>query len=300
MTADVSHSDLAIANANGIEIAYDTFGDPHAPPLVLIMGLGFQMIVWDEEFCKEIADRGYWVIRFDNRDTGLSTRFDEAEVPDVFSILEAKIQGKAFQTPYTLSDMADDTVGLLNELKIDVAHMVGLSMGGMIAQMMAVCHPSRVQTLTAIMSSTGAPGLPPPTPEALSILLNRLPSDRTGYIEGCVQIWQILSGPNMPADESRVKELAGHSYDRGLNPAGFSRQLAAIITFGSIKEKLESVNVPTLVLHGDSDPLIPLECGLDIADSIRKAKMIILKGMGHALHRDLWPRIIDAIEQHAL
>ena len=300
MTQNVPHSDVGITKANGIEIAYETFGDPGAKPMLLIMGLGYQMIVWDDEFCIQLASRGYWVIRFDNRDIGLSTRFDEAGVPNISTLLKSREQGKAVHVPYTLSDMADDAIGLLDALGIKSAHIVGLSMGGMIGQIMAVEFSERICTLSSLMSSTGNPGLPPPKPEALSILFTPLPTERIDYIESCVHVWRVLSGPKFPVDETRVRKWAEQSHDRGLNPAGFARQHAAIIVSGSRKEMLRSVTVPTMVLHGDADPLVPVECGIDTANAIPGAKLVIVKGMGHALPKALWPRVINAIVRHAV
>jgi pimeloyl-ACP methyl ester carboxylesterase len=299
MTQNVPHSDVGIAKANGIEIAYETFGDPSAKPMLLIMGLGFQMIVWDDEFCTQLATRGYWVIRFDNRDIGLSTRFDKADVPNIFTLLKSQEQSKAIHVPYTLSDMTDDVIGLLDALGIESAHVVGLSMGGMIGQIMAAKFSERIHTLTSIMSSTGDPGLPPPKSDAISVLLMPLPTERVAYIESCVRVWSVLSGPQFPVDETRVRKWAGQSHDRGLNPAGFARQFAAIIASGSRKEMLKSVTVPTMVFHGDADPLVPVECGIDTANTIPGAKLVIVKGMGHALPEALWPRAIDAIKHHA-
>jgi len=300
MTQNVPHSNMGIAKANGIEIAYETFGDPGAKPMLLIIGLGSQMIVWDDEFCTQLASKGYWVIRFDNRDVGLSTRFDEAGIPNIATLLKSQEQGKAVHVSYTLSDMADDAIGLLDALGIESAHVVGLSMGGMIGQIMAVEFPERIRTLTSVMSSTGDPGLPPPKPEALSILLTPLPTDRACYIECSVRIWRVLSGPKFPVSGTRVRKWAGQSYDRGLSPTGFARQYAAIIASGNRKEILGSVTQPTMVLHGDADPLVPVECGIDTANAIPGAKLVIVKGMGHALPKALWPRVINAIARHAV
>lgn len=300
MTQRVPHSDPASVEANGIEIVYDTFGEASAaPPMLLIMGLGAQMIAWDEEFCAALAARGYWVIRFDNRDVGLSTRFDEAGVPDIPALMQAAAQGEAIQAPYTLRDMADDAVGLLDALGIESAHVVGISMGGGIAQEMTIHHPDRVRTLTSIMSSTGDPQLPPPKPEAAAILVTPAPTDRAGYIESSIKTWRVLSGPGYPLDEDRTRERAGRSFDRGLSPDGTARQLAAIMASGSHKEALKSVQVPTLVIHGDADPLVPVEGGIDTADSIPGAELMIIEGMGHSLPPEVAPQVIEAIARHA-
>jgi len=290
----------ALASANGIQIAYETFGDPNDPALILIMGLGYQMIFWDEAFCSQLAGRGFHVIRFDNRDSGLSTWLDHAGVPDISLLKQLMAQRKTVSAPYSLLDMADDAVGLLDDLEIESAHIVGRSMGGMIGQMMAIHHSDRVRTLTVMMSSTSAPGLPPPEPEVLSILLEPEPEDREGFIEHAVRIWKVLSGKEFQVDEPRVREWADLSYTRGLNTDGVSRQFAAIIATGSRKEALKSVTVPTLVIHGDADPLVPLECGIDIVDTVPGAKLLIVKRMGHTLAQETYLQMIDAISCHAV
>ncbi len=300
MAQNIPHSDSATAKANGIEIVYDIFGNPDKPPVLLIIGLGQQMIAWDEEFCAQIAARGYRVIRFDNRDTGLSTKLDEAGVPNMAVVFEAMVEGKPIDSPYSLLDMADDAVGLLDALGIESAHVVGESMGGMIAQRMVIHHADRVCTLTSIMSSTGEPGLPPPTPEAMDILANRPATDREGYIEDYVERWRVLNGQKLPYDEEASRELATRIFDRGLNLPGFARQLAAIIADGNRKQALKSVTVPTLVIHGDADPLVPVECGIDTANSVLGSELLIIEGMGHTFPRQVWAQVIDAIVRHAV
>ncbi|MFC1488435.1 alpha/beta fold hydrolase [Thermodesulfobacteriota bacterium] len=295
MVQNTQRGKSTLARANGIEIAYETFGDPKDPALMLIMGLGYQMIFWDEAFCIQLAGRGFHVIRFDNRDTGLSTWLDHAGVPDISVLKQLMAQRKTVPAPYSLLDMADDAVGLLDAIEIESAHIVGRSMGGMIGQMMAIHHSDRVRTLTIMMSSTGAPGLPPPEPEVLSILLEPEPEDREGFVEHSVKIWKVLSGKGFQVDEPRVREWADLSYARGLNPDGVSRQFAAIIATGSRKEALKSVTVPTLVIHGDADPLVPVECGVDIVDTVPSAKLLIIKGLGHTLAQETYPQMIDAI-----
>ena len=289
----------AFARANGIDLCYDTFGDPAAPPLLLIMGLNSQMIAWDDEFCSELARRGYRVIRYDNRDIGLSTRFDAAGVPDVSAAFMAVMQGKTVEAPYRLTDMAADAVGLLDALGIARAHVVGASMGGAIAQTLAIEHPSRLLTLTSIMATTGAPGLPPPTPEALAVLFKPPPADQASYFESYAQTWKVLRAGSFPLDEARDLSRAGQTWARGLNPADSARQLIAILASGSRKEALRGVRVPTLVLHGDADPLVPLGCGVDTAESVPGAKLVVIKGMGHALPISMWSQIIDTIAAHA-
>jgi len=289
----------AFANANGIELCYDTFGDPQAPPLVLIMGLAAQMIAWDDEFCAALAGRGYRVIRFDNRDIGLSTRFDGAGLPDVAAAFMAAMQGRPVTAPYLLSDMAADVVGLMDALSIGSAHVVGASMGGAIAQTLAIEHPQRLRSLTSIMATSGAPDLPPPRPEALAVLFKPTPLEQAAYFESYVQTWKVLRGPGFPLDEARDLDRAGQNFARGLNPAGVARQLMAILASGSRREALRSVSVPTLVIHGKADPLVPVECGIDTARAVPGAELLLIEGMGHALPIPAWPQIIEAIARHA-
>jgi pimeloyl-ACP methyl ester carboxylesterase len=297
---DASRTAPARARANGIELCYDTFGDPGAPPLLLIMGLASQMIAWPDEFCAALAARGYRVIRFDNRDIGLSTSFDSAGIPDIGAAFAAALQGKPVNAPYRLSDMAADAFGLLDALGIERAHVVGASMGGAIAQTMAIEHPERLQTLTSIMATTGAPGLPPPTPDAMAVLLKAPVTTLEGYVESYAQTWKVLRAGSFPEDEALDRERAERLHARGLNPPGVARQLAAILASGSRKAALAGVRLPTLVIHGDADPLVPPACGVDTAESIPGARLVIVEGMGHALPVRLYGRIIDAIAAHAV
>ena len=287
------------ARANGIELCWDSFGDAGAPPLLLIMGLASQMIAWPDEFCALVAERGFRVVRFDNRDIGLSTRFDSAGVPDIGAALTASLQGKPVDAPYRLSDMAADAFGLLDALGIGRAHVVGASMGGAIAQTMAIERPERLLTLTSIMATTGEPGLPPPTPEAMGVLLKPPVTTLDGYIRSYVETWKVLRAGSFPEDEALDRERAEAVFARGLNPAGVARQLAAILASGSRKAALRSVRVPTLVLHGDADPLVPLACGVDTAESVPGARLAVIPGMGHALPISFWKRIVEEIATHA-
>ena len=297
---NVQKTEPARARANGIELCYDTFGDASAPPLLLIMGLAAQMIAWHDEFCVELATRGYRVIRFDNRDIGLSTRFDSAGVPNIGAAVMAALQGQPVEAPYRLSDMAADTFGLLDALDIDRAHVVGASMGGAIAQTMAIERPERLRTLTSIMATTGDPRLPPPTPEATAVLLKPPVTSLEGYIEAYAQTWKVLRAGSFPEDEALDRERAERLHARGLNPPGVARQLAAVLASGSRKAALAGVRVPTLVIHGDADPLVPLACGVDTAESVPGARLVVIPGMGHALPISCWPRIVDAIAAHAV
>lgn len=283
-----------------IEIVYDTFGDLLQTPLLLIMGLGAQMITWDEEFCKEIAAKGYWVIRFDNRDVGLSTKLDTLPVPNPMQLFQALQQGEMIDVPYKLLDMAKDAVGLLNALKVKSAHIVGASMGGMIAQTIAIHFPERVRTLTSIMSSTGNPDLPLPQPEAMSILMTPPPENREENIEYSVQTWRVLNGPKMAFDEEFYRQRSARTYDRNFYPAGTGRQLGATMAAESRNEALKKVKIPTLVIHGDIDPLVPVEGGKDTAEAIPNAKLMIIEGMGHNIPAAVAPQIIETIANHAV
>lgn len=300
MHQQVEHNDPAKVKANGIELIYDTFGNPSDPPMLLVMGLGGQLIAWDEDFCARLAAHGYWVIRFDNRDVGLSTRFDTAGVPDLPAVMTQVQQGKPPVVPYYLQDMAADAVGLLDAIGIQSAHVLGISMGGMIVQEMAIRYADRLRTMTSIMSSTGNPALPPPTPEAMAVLLKPPPVDRADHIEKSVASSRVLNGPAYPIDEDMVREKAGKAFDRGLSPAGTARQLAAVLTSGSRKEALKSVTVPALVIHGNADHLVPVEGGIDTAEAIPGAELLIIEGMGHDLPPAIWPQLFEAVTRHAV
>jgi pimeloyl-ACP methyl ester carboxylesterase len=299
MTLGIARTEPAVARANGIELTYDTFGDPTAPAMVMIMGLATQMIAWDEEFCAALAARGFRVIRFDNRDIGLSTKLDHLGMPNVAQLLMAHMAGQPTKAAYTLSDMARDVAGLLDALGIDAAHVVGASMGGAIAQTLAIEQPQRLLSLCSIMATSGDPSLPPPTPEALQLLMTPTPTDHAGYCRRYVQTMKVLRGPGFPLDEARDLARADRNFRRGLYPPGVARQMVAILASGSRKPALASVRVPTLVIHGDADQLVPVECGIDVADTVPGAQRLVIEGMGHALPITMWPRIIEAIATHA-
>ncbi|BEP71254.1 MULTISPECIES: alpha/beta fold hydrolase [unclassified Variovorax] len=286
--------------ANGIELAWDSFGDPEAPPLLLVMGLGAQMVAWDDAFCAALAQAGgHYVIRFDNRDIGHSTHLPHAGVPDIQALMLQAMAGRPLQVPYTLRDMADDCAGLLDALGIARAHVVGASMGGAIGQEMAIHHPGRMRSLTSIMSSTGDPALPPPTPEALAVLFAPAPTSFEAYLPHHAKLWRVLRGPDaFPLDEARDAERAQLAFLRGLNPGGVARQLAAVFASGNRKPALRAVQVPTLVIHGDVDPLVPVACGIDVAEAIPGATLLRIPRMGHALPIAMWPQIIEAIAAH--
>jgi len=295
----VPHQPPQMARANGIELCYEIFGAPDAEPLVLIMGLGAQMIHWDDEFCRQLAARGFRVIRFDNRDIGKSTQLKGGGRITALEFLKLRFLKIPVAAPYKLRDMATDVVGLLDALNIRSAHIVGASMGGMIAQEMALIFPERVRSLTSIMSTTGNPKLPGPTREAAALLMAPPVTEREAFIARFAQTWKLLRVGSFPEDEALDRERAIRTFDRGLNPAGVSRQLRAILASGSRKERLRTLKTPTLVIHGDVDPLVRLAGGQDTAASIPGAKLVTIRGMGHALPIPLWPQIIDAIASHA-
>jgi pimeloyl-ACP methyl ester carboxylesterase len=286
---------MATATANGLQIEYGTFGERGHRPLLLIMGLGAQMIHWDDEFCQRLADRGHFVVRFDNRDIGLSSRLDHLGEVDAAGAVARRLQGEPVEAPYTLADMAADGIGLLDALGIEGAHVVGASLGGMVAQTMAIEHPARVLSLTSIMSTTGNRELPGATPEAVAALLSPPPRNRGEAMDRAVRIFRTIGSPGFPFDEGRVRDRAGRAYDRAFHPAGVARQLAASMAGESRTERLRSVRCPSLVIHGKNDPLVTVEGGIDTARALPGADLLVLAGMGHDLPPPLWPRIIDAI-----
>jgi pimeloyl-ACP methyl ester carboxylesterase len=278
-----------------IEIAYETFGDPANPAVLLVMGLATQMIAWHEDFCAELASRGFHVIRFDNRDVGRSTALRHLPAPTIrqLALRSKKAAG------YTLSDMAADAVGLLDQLGIERAHIVGASMGGMIAQTIAIEHPQRVLSLCSIMSNTGSRLAGQPKLATYRVLLAVPPTDREQFIEHVLKMYRVIGSPGFDRDEDDLREIAGRSYDRGRNPAGSGRQLAAIISSGDRTEGLRGVRVPTVVIHGTKDPLVRPSGGRATARAVPGARLVKIEGMGHDLPRQAWPRIIDAIAENA-
>ena len=290
---------MARVDANGIQIEYETFGEPDSPALLLIMGLSGQLIDWDEKLCRQLAQNGHYVIRFDNRDAGLSSKIEEAGVPDIMQTIEAMMKGEMITPPYTIEDMAADTVGLLDALGIGKAHICGISMGGMIAQTIALNYPNRVLSLISIYSRTGDPEEPQPKPEAMELLLTPPPEGREAYIEFGVKLFTTISGPRFPYDKEWLRKHVAQTYDRSYCPQGAARQLAAIFAQKNRKPALESLSTPTLVIHGADDPLLRVECGKITAAAIPGARLMIIDGMGHDLpHGGAWPQIIDALAEH--
>jgi len=283
-----------LAPANGIELAYDQIGDPDGTPLLMIMGLATQLIHWDERFCRLFAERGYRVIRFDNRDIGHSTKIEQAGSPGT-----ARMLFGLGEPAYKLSDMALDTVGLLDHLGIDRAHLVGASMGGMIAQTLAIDHPERVRTLTSIMSTTGNRRLGLPRLRAFGTLFAKPPRSREAYAKQAVKTFKVIGSPGYPFDEERFRVMALAAYDRCFYPPGVSRQLHAINSSGDSTRRLRKLRVPALVIHGDSDSLIRPSAGRATARAIPGARLRVLEGMGHDLPPQLWPTLVEEIDANA-
>jgi len=282
--------------ANGIQIEYDTFGNNSFPALLLIMGGGSQMIHWEAEFCESLAKKGIFVIRFDNRDVGLSTKFEEAGIPDTV----AAMKGEPFTLAYSLEDMADDAVRLLDRLAIEKAHICGASFGGMIAQIISYRHPDHVLSLTSIMSSTGNPKHLKIKPDILAEVYKPIPDEREAYVEHHVNMWRKVWSPGFPFEEKRVRTLMAESYDRSYYPQGLARQGVAVLAHGYQKSSIASIKAPTLVIHGDKDTLMSVEGGKETAQLIPGSKLLIIEGMGHDMPKAVWPKIITAISNHTI
>ncbi len=297
--SSVVHSSEKRVKANNIEINYDTFGDRKNPALLLIMGLACQMILWKDEFCQNLASKGFFVIRFDNRDIGLSSKMLDLPIPNIMRLIAALQQGEHPEVPYKISDMAKDAIGLLDALQIKKVHVVGVSMGGMIAQQMAIEYPNRIKTLTSMSSTTGNPRLPQAKPEAMAVLLTPPSPDKTKNIEDSVKSWRVLHGSKYPFPEQYIRERSEKVFNRNFYPAGIGRQFAAILGSGSRNRLLKDLQIPTLVIHGDADPLIPIEAGKDTANSIPEAKFLIIDGMGHTIPDEVEPQILEAIIENA-
>ncbi|MBI1181496.1 MAG: alpha/beta fold hydrolase [Alphaproteobacteria bacterium] len=282
--------------ANGLTIEYDERGDAAAPPMLLIMGLGAQMLLWPDPFCDLLAAKGFRVIRFDNRDVGLSQKFDGAPAPETQAIVEGMIAGKPVPVPYLLDDMAADALGVLDALGIDRAHVVGASMGGMIAQIVAAKAPERTRSLTSIMSTSGRFGLPPGKPEAMQALLTRPAGiDRASIVDHSVMLAGVIGSPAYPVSETALRRFAEIAYDRSFYAQGMPRQYAAIVASGSREKLLPTIAAPTLVIHGDCDPLLPVEHGRDTARLIPGARIEVIEGMGHNLPPQLYETIAESI-----
>jgi len=278
-----------------IELCYETFGQPEDPALLLVMGLGTQMLAWHEDFCAQLADRGFYVIRYDNRDVGRSTHHHDVPPPSSKELLLRRPKNRA----YTLDDMADDGVGLLDALGIGAAHVVGASMGGMIAQLMAARHPSRVLSLTSIMSTTGNRWKGQPALSVYPVFLEKPPQSKEEAVERVVKLFRVVGSPGFERDEDELRQMTARSYDRSADPAGYARQLAAIITAADRTPDLRMVQMPTLVIHGTKDKLVRPSGGKATARAIPGSKLLLIEGMGHDLPRGAWPRIVDAVAEVA-
>jgi len=284
-----------MASVGNIELCYETFGSPDDPPLLLVMGLSTQMLLWDEEFCETLAAEGFWVIRFDNRDVGRSTILREAPVPKQWQLLTRDHRCAA----YSLDEMAADAVGLLDHLEIPGAHIVGVSMGGMIAQLIAIRHPDRALSLVSIMSTTGNRRVGQPNPRVALRMLRKARRDREGYIEDHLNTYRVIGSKAFAFDEAHKRERAGRCFDRGIHPSGSARQMAAIVTAPDRTSMLAGLRVPVTVIHGDADPLVNVSGGRATANAAPAARLVVLPRMGHDMPRELWPEIINEIVQTA-
>ena len=287
--------------SNGIRLAYETAGDPKDVPILLIMGLGMQLIAWPDDFVEGLVEQGFYVIRFDNRDCGLSTKFDHAGVPNLWLTYLKTLLRWPVKTAYTLDDMAEDARGVLRALGVAKAHVVGTSMGGMIAQLMAAKYPDRILSLTAIMSSSGRRGLPGPTREARAVMMRppRDVRDMEAVIEHTVKLYQVIGSPAYPTPEKQLRDNITRAVRRNVNGAGIARQTVAVAAAGDLGPLLRTISVPTLVIHGAADPLIPAACGIDVARRIPGARLELIEGMGHDLPDQLIERLLALIDAHA-
>lgn len=292
-------SEERLVDVGGIALNMQEFGDNSSPALVLIMGLGMQMISWPEPLCVSLADQGYRVIRFDNRDSGLSHKFDGHRAPGPLMLLGSSKLGLPLRVPYQLSDMASDVVNLLDALNVGAAHVVGASMGGMIAQLMAALYPERVTSLASIMSTSGASGLPQPRAEVLKTLMTPAAKSEQQFLQNAMRTWKLIGSPAYPPDEEALRARLLASYRRNYCPAGTARQLAAIAACGSRVRELGRIIAPTLVIHGKEDALVPVEGGMDTARHIPGARLELIDGMGHDLPEPLWPTFVELIANHA-
>jgi pimeloyl-ACP methyl ester carboxylesterase len=291
---------MARTHANGIEIEYETFGSSEDPALLLVSRLGGQLLDWDESLCEALAERGYFVVRFDNRDSGLSSKILDRNPGDAANMFKAIMKGERVAPLYTIEDMAEDAAGLLRALHIEKAHVCGISMGGMIAQSVAIHHPDRVRSLISIYSTTGNPDLPPPRPEALKVLLEPAPAKRSAYIDYTVNLFRVVSGSGVQFDADAVRQIAARYFDRSFCPQGTAHQLIATLLQTNRKGQLARLTLPVLIIHGDEDPLVPVAAATDMAEAIPHAELLMVKGMGHELPmmNDCWAGIMEAMVPH--
>ncbi len=285
--------------ANGIELDYETHGDRETGrPLMLMRGLGTQRIQWPPVLLDTLVAAGHFVVTFDNRDVGESQWFDEAGVPSIPDVLAAAAEGRDSGLAYDLNDMADDVVGLMDALDIETAHIVGISMGGMITTVVGYRHPDRVRSLVPIMASTGDPDLPPATPEAMEVLMTPAPREREAFIAHHIRTSKVIGSPGFPTPDEDYAEMAGRVFDRAFHPEGTARQYAAVVVTGDRSEDVARIRAPTLVIHGAADPLVPVEGGRDIAKKVPGATILEIEGMGHDVPVALCERIASAISEH--
>lgn len=286
--------------SNGIEIAYERHGDPDRPVVLLIMGLGGQLTMWPRVLVDDLVAAGYHVVRFDNRDIGLSTKFEGSRVPNIVAQMALRRIGIRLKTPYTLANMAADTAGLLDGLGIDTAHVVGISMGGMIGQFLSAAHPARVASLTAIMTTTGNPKLPRPDRSVFEAIVRRgpRPTGREAIIDASVHAFSVIGTPGEDHNTNGMRDRIAESYDRNYSPSGLMRQTAAIVATGDFRKTTRAIKAPTLVIHGTADPLVPVEGGKDIAKLVRGARLELIEGMGHDIPPRFLPRITQLMLGH--
>ncbi len=288
------------ARANGIELEYESFGNPADPTILLIMGLGAQLTLWPLPFVEALVERGFHVVRYDNRDVGLSTRLDHARPPRIGMLVLQRLLRLRPRVPYTISDMAADAAGLLDALGIEKAHIVGASMGGMIAQVFAATYPDRTLSLTSIMSTTGNPRLSRASREAMDVLVNRPKTDDfEALVAHGVRASKVLAGPAFPVEPEVLEARVRETIQRSNYPDGFARQVAAIVADGDRRERLKTIKAPTVVIHGTDDTLVPIDGGRDTAASIPGARLVEVRGMGHNVPVEVIPEIVDAIESVA-
>jgi len=291
---------MPVLTSNGIDIAYETAGDPKDASILLIMGLGMQLISWPDDLVDGLVERGFYVIRFDNRDSGLSQKFDAAGQPNLALVFLKSLLRWPQKSAYTLADMADDAVGVMSALGVGKAHVVGASMGAMIAQIVAARYPDRVLSLTSIMSSSGKRGLPGPTREARAALFKRPPNvrDMESVVTHMVNTFRVIGSPAYPTSERQLRERITRAIKRNVCTAGVARQMAAIAASSERSKLLGTIAAPTLVIHGAADPLVPLACGVDTARAIAGARLEVIEGMGHDFPAQLIERLLGLIDAH--
>ena len=283
------------AGVGDLTLCYETFGDRRDPAVLLVMGLATQMIAWPDDFCRELAGRGFFVIRYDNRDIGRSSRLDGHPPPRPVELITRRIKRPA----YTLDDMADDAAGLLDALDVDRAHVVGASMGGMIAQVLAARHPGRVLSLASIMSTTGNRWKGQPAPKVMRFMLSKPPRTKEASVQRTLTVFGVIGSPGFDRDEAELRRMAELAWDRGPTAAGSGRQLGAVLASGDRTADVRRITAPTVAIHGSRDVLVRPSGGRATARAIRGARLVIIDGMGHDLPRGAWPQIIDAITANA-